>query len=449
MKKEQWQAIYAPDEKALDRRVRQALSQLQDDVPVRHGFARRMLLIGVALVLMLAAAVAVAAGLARAAKYDAKMLAQQALYEKYGFTREMDSFFICTVEESDGKTVVTYRANEDVGNYAWKLGDYTVTIQNGKAEASWSNDGEAVGNDFSSDVWDTAILARGIERRKAGEEWYEITGTALEQVDEAKKAFVPDTLKGLEHAHKAAENDADVQKAKEAVAKKYGLTEEAFALFGAWTEETGAEKRIVFAPDIPSEQDAFRPDATGNYASYSERMGRYTALIEKDGVFVSWTHDGKPLPDASETTWGGAEIYDAKCLTYLARLLADLDELYARYPEKTWTRTPEGDAAIDARLVAAGFPKELYNHILPTESMLTEEEAIALGRQALENDAGMTAETLDGEESEIYATCTLKNGKAVWNVWNHSAMGISIVEISAEDGEILDVIVDNGMAGNG
>ena len=151
----------------------------------------------------------------------------------------------------------------------------------------------------------------------------------------------------------------------------------------------------------------------------------------------------------TEATWGGAEIYDAKCLTYLAKLLDDLDKLYAQYPEKTWTRTPEGDAAIDARLIEAGFSAKQYNHVLPTKGMLTEEEAIALGRQTLENDGGLSAETLDDEESEIYATCTLENGKVVWSVWHHSAMGISIVEISAEDGEILDVIVDNGMAGNG
>lgn len=180
MKKEQWQAVYTPNnEKMLERRVRQTLSGLQEDAPVRRISGRRMMLIAAALVLMLAAAVAVAAGLTRSAKYDAKLLAQEALYEKYGFTREMDSFFICTVEENDGETVVTYHANEDVGDYAWKLGDYIVTIRNGKAEASWSNDGEAVGDDFSSDVWDTAMLARGMELVKAGQQWYEITGTPL------------------------------------------------------------------------------------------------------------------------------------------------------------------------------------------------------------------------------------------------------------------------------
>ena len=70
---------------------------------------------------------------------------------------------------------------------------------------------------------------------------------------------------------------------------------------------------------------------------------------------------------------------------------------------RAWTRTPEGDAAIDARLIEAGFSAKQYNHVLPTEGMLTEEDALALGRQVLENDGGLTPEMLDGEQSEIYA----------------------------------------------
>ena len=178
MKRAEWQAVYTPRGDMLDERVKRTLSQLEDQ-PMRAR-PKRMVWLAAALVLVLAAAVAVAAGLTRSAKYDAKLLAHDVLEEKYGFTRDMDSFFRCTVEEKAGETVVTYSADEDVGDFAWKLGDYIVRIRDGKAEASWSNDGEAVGGDFSSDVWDTALLARGIERRKAGEEWYEITGETLE-----------------------------------------------------------------------------------------------------------------------------------------------------------------------------------------------------------------------------------------------------------------------------
>lgn len=287
MKRAEWRAVYTPRGDMLEERVRQTLMQLEDKPT--HARPKRMVWLAAALVLVLAAAVAVAAGLTRSAKYDAKLLAHDALEEKYGFTRDMDSFFTCSVEEADGQTVVTYRANADIGDFAWKLGDYIVTIRDGKAEASWSNDGEAVGGDFSSDVWDTALLARGIERRKAGEEWYEITGETLET--------------------------------------------------------------------------------------------------------------GESLSGAEKTT-------------------------------------PEVSAAGESA-------------VQPGEGMLAEQEALDLARQALEGDGGISAEALNDPENELYAVCQKEEGKTVWNVWFHSAEGISVVTLDAADGTILDVIVDTGMAGNG
>lgn len=287
MKKAEWRAVYAPRGDMLEERVRQTLMQLEDKPT--HARPKRMVWLAAALVLVLAAAVAVAAGLTRSAKYDAKLLAHQALEEKYGFTRDMDSFFRCTVEEKAGETVVTYSADEDVGDFAWKLGDYIVTIRDGKAEASWSNDGEAVGGDFSSDVWDTALLAQGIARRKAGEEWYEITGETLET--------------------------------------------------------------------------------------------------------------GESLSGAEKTT-------------------------------------PEVSAAGESA-------------VQPGEGMLAEQEALDLARQALEGDGGISAEALNDPENELYAVCQKEEGKTVWNVWFHSAEGISVVTLDAADGTILDAIVDTGMAGNG
>ena len=287
MKRAEWQAVYTPRGDMLEKRVRQTLMQLEDKPT--HARPKRMVWLAAALVLVLAAAVAVAAGLTRSAKYDAKLLAHHALEEKYGFTQDMDSFFTCSVEEADGQTVVTYRADEDVGDFAWKLGDYIVTIRDGKAEASWSNDGEAVGGDFSSDVWDTALLARGIARRKAGEEWYEITGETLET--------------------------------------------------------------------------------------------------------------GESLSGAEKTT-------------------------------------PEVSAAGESA-------------VQPGEGMLAEQEALDLARQALEGDGGISAEALNDPENELYAVCQKEEGKTVWNVWFHSAEGISVVTLDAADGTILDVIVDTGMAGNG
>ena len=454
MKKAEWQAVYAPQGDALERRVRQTLDGLEEKN--RYAYPKRGAFIAAALVLALIAAAAVAAGLTRSARYDAKRLAYQALEEKYGFTTDMESFFTCTAEEKDGQTVVTYRANKDVGDFAWKLGDYTVTIRNGQAEASWSNDGEAVGDDFSSDVWDTALLARGIARRKAGEEWYEITGETLERLggEEQEDVLVPD---GLDGARLADESESDVLKARKEVLGKYGLTKENLALFDAWKLMENGKTRIIFVPNISAEDDGILLEiddetaADRAFSRHSERMGRYMVEFGENGAVQSviWTHDGEELPEVTEATWGRANVYDAKCLTELEKLLADLQTLRVEYPDDGWTRTPEGDAALDARRVAAGFSAARYNHVLPESGMLTEQDALALARQVLESDGGLSADVLNDPESEMYAVCTQEDGKTVWTVWHHNAVGICAVAIDAADGTILDMIIDTGMAGNG
>ena len=454
MKKAEWQAVYAPRGDALERRVRQTLDGLEEKN--RYAYPKRGAFIAAALVLALITAAAVAAGLTRSARYDAKRLAYQALEEKYGFTTDMESFFTCTAEEKDGQTVVTYRANKDVGDFAWKLGDYTVTIRNGQAEASWSNDGEAVGDDFSSDVWNTALLARGIARRRAGEEWYEITGETLERLGGAEQedVLVPD---GLDGARLADESDSDVLKARKEVLEKYGLTEENLALFDAWKLMENGKTQIIFVPNISAEDDGILLEiddetaADRAFSRHSERMGRYMVEFGENGAVQSviWTHDGEELPDVTEATWGRANVYDAKCLTELEKLLADLQTLRVEYPDDGWTRTPEGDAALDARRVAAGFSAARYNHVLPESGMLTEQDALALARQVLESDGGLSADVLNDPESEMYAVCTQEDGRTVWTVWHHNAVGICAVAIDAADGTILDMIIDTGMAGNG
>ena len=454
MKKAEWQAVYSPRGDALERRVRQTLDGLEEKN--RYAYPKRGAFIAAALVLALITAAAVAAGLTRSARYDAKRLAYQALEEKYGFTTDMESFFTCTAEEKDGQTVVTYRANKDVGDFAWKLGDYTVTIRNGQAEASWSNDGEAVGSDFSSDVWNTALLARGIARRRAGEEWYEITGETLERLGGAEQedVLVPD---GLDGARLADESESDVLKARKEVLGKYGLTKENLALFDAWKLMENGKTQIIFVPNISAEDDGILLEiddetaADRAFSRHSERMGRYMVEFGENGAVQSviWTHDGEELPDVTEATWGRANVYDAKCLTELEKLLADLQAIRADYPDDGWTRTPEGDAALDARRVAAGFSAARYNHVLLEPGMLTEQDALALARQVLESDGGLSADVLNDPESEMYAVCTQEDGKTVWTVWHHNAVGICAVAIDAADGTILDMIIDTGMAGNG
>ena len=210
-------------------------------------------------------------------------------------------------------------------------------------------------------------------------------------------------------------------------------------------------------PNIPAEDDGIlleiddETTADQAFSSHSERMGRYAAAFDGSGTIqsVGWTHEGEELPDVTESTWGRASVYGAECLTELEKLLADLKAIRMEYPDDGWTRTPAGDARLDERMVAAGFSATRYNHVLPESGMLSERDALALARQALEGDGGISAEALNDPENGLYAVCQKEEGKTVWNVWFHSAEGISVVTLDAADGTILDVIVDTGMAGNG
>lgn len=109
-----------------------------------------------AMVLVLLSVAALAAGLLLSPRADAARSADQALEEKYGITREMQTFFGREEEEiADGSVRVTYTG---AGNLAYVLGSYTATVRDGKAEVTWSRDGEDTSGGYDSDAWGTEQL---------------------------------------------------------------------------------------------------------------------------------------------------------------------------------------------------------------------------------------------------------------------------------------------------
>ena len=112
-----------------------------------------------ALVAMLAAMTALAAGISFSNKVDVKRAAIDALNEKYGITEEMLTVLHLEVGELDenGAQTVTFTPVER--QYAQRVGEYTVTILNGKITASWSHDGEEIGEGIESPVYGAEQLA--------------------------------------------------------------------------------------------------------------------------------------------------------------------------------------------------------------------------------------------------------------------------------------------------
>ncbi len=173
MKREDWQRVYQPRQGALEARVGQTLRMLDTQTNERTWTMKKTMALVLAAVLLLGAAAALAAGLIFSDRVDAKTAARQALAGQYGFTPAMEAFFDCEVS-GDGRTAVFTPAETGAG-IEEKLGVYTVTLGKGnRATVSWSHDGETIGEDTQSPVWDTGLLAAAIARKAAGEEWIDI-----------------------------------------------------------------------------------------------------------------------------------------------------------------------------------------------------------------------------------------------------------------------------------
>ena len=172
MKREDWQRVYVPRGDVLDVRVRRTLRTL-GDAPVRRMNMKKGIALALCAVLALASAVALAAGLLFSDRVDVQTKAEQALTQRYGLTLDMLSIFHCSVDEAAGTVVYAplEGASDTLGE---RLGTYTVTLGGGQATAVWSHDGEPVGDDLTSPVWDAGLLGQALARKASGEEWFEI-----------------------------------------------------------------------------------------------------------------------------------------------------------------------------------------------------------------------------------------------------------------------------------
>ena len=107
-----------------------------------------------AIVLVLLTTVGLATGILQSLlspRVSAVQAADRALEEKYGITAEMQTFFGREeTEEADGSVQVTYTG---AGNMAYVLGTYTAVVKDGKAEITWSHDGEDVSGGYEAEAW--------------------------------------------------------------------------------------------------------------------------------------------------------------------------------------------------------------------------------------------------------------------------------------------------------
>lgn len=106
--------------------------------------------LALAIVSVLIATAALAAGLIFSPRYDAAKLANKAMLDTYGITEKMMTVFYRESKQNDDASVlVTYSSVEGIR----QLGIYTVTVKDGKAEAAWSYDGEDTSDGLEAKAW--------------------------------------------------------------------------------------------------------------------------------------------------------------------------------------------------------------------------------------------------------------------------------------------------------
>ena len=214
-----------------ERKRRQVLYALNEEgKPVRKISTTFILVAAIACL----SVTALAAGLIFANRISVKQTAEKAVKDRYGVTGTMlNTFFGCTVDERTEKDAdVTYTGTGEL-NYV--LGEYTVTIRNGEAEATWSRDGEDTAGLFEAEAWGAEQLQEmiSISAREHSIESFAAKAKAIAEKHRAEKGpeeapWIHGGAKDAKAAAAAAGRTEEslILLAREAVTDAYGLTAE-------------------------------------------------------------------------------------------------------------------------------------------------------------------------------------------------------------------------------
>ena len=267
-----------------------------------------------ALVAALAAVTALAATLNFSTNYDVKRAALDALEEKYGVTEEMMTVLHVELGEIDenGAQTVTFTPVE--GAYADRAGEYAVTVQGGKATASWSHDGEEIGEGMESPVYGAQQLKllctnygevmAYLLAENGGESIEPAVTPAWPEVGDIE-TYMANQQKEWEERKAAALAAAklSIEECKalaiEAIRGEYALTDAQMQKLVAFVDEWGLDDRdaMDFAfedghPVVSMLFGLFQSETIGVSEDWSEKDGQYWVDVNMDtGVIENILYD--------------------------------------------------------------------------------------------------------------------------------------------------------------
>ena len=249
-----------------------------------------------AIVLVLLSVAALAASLLLSPRADAARIADHALEEKYGITREMQTFFGRTEEElPDGAVQVTYTG---AGSMAYVLGTYTAVVRDGRAEVTWSHDGKDTSGGYDSEVWGLDQLKQMFadcadEQKKQA---FLDKAAAIAERNGAGESDEPSEADEGYHARREAEKTAALQARKlsedeligigrEFVVSNYSLNEEQAARMELYTNSYECEPNEWY--ETVNGKPCFLVEFLlyGEYTTEQMESGEPLGRTEKDGYY--------------------------------------------------------------------------------------------------------------------------------------------------------------------
>lgn len=196
----------------------------------------------IAMIILLAASLALAAGLMFTPRYEAEKLADDALREKYGITDAMMSFFSKRIAREDGRTTVTYHA---VAGLSDVMGEYVVVVEKNNARAAWSFD------DAPESGWNADRLAQALETCRVTGGIEQVLREAEIEEKPVEPQATPSARELTEMMEAYAAEEEDVKRAakltaaeleaiaRQAVQARFGLTDAQLVQMD-WEEESSA-----------------------------------------------------------------------------------------------------------------------------------------------------------------------------------------------------------------
>ncbi len=187
-----------------------------------------------------------------------------------------------------------------------------------------------------------------------------------------------------------------VAAARKALYARYGLTEDMLTLFTALpAKETVNEKDAWTVDFLPVSFDHPGNADWRWLHALAEKLGSYRVRLSADygeTLEISWSLDNAEDGSAyTQSDWAQAEAYGARILPWVLELLERNAPLIAKYPEdQTEWFSVEDAAAYDQAFRDAGFDAQRYNHGLPKEGDLSVDQALALAKQAMSAEYGLT-----------------------------------------------------------